>query len=386
MLVRQKLSDNWSISGPLSKLDKFLSKIRIPIGGQLGRLQHSTNINFHSGNWLPSNWAKKINSSDIDIVNLHWVAGETMSIEDIGRLKKPIVWSLHDMWPFCGTEHITDYGDNARWKLGYSSKNRNNLDQGLDLDLIAWKRKFKSWKNLSMHIIAPSEWMAECAKNSTLFRNYPVSVIPNTLDINIFKPLDKKYCRNILNLPENKKIILFGAMSGGKDPNKGYDLLLEALNNLSSRVNREDILCVIFGQTEPEHTSNIPFETKWLGHIHDNETLTLIYNSASVMVVPSKQEAFGQTASESLSCGTPVVAFETTGIKDVVEHLKTGYLAKKFNTLDLADGILEILTNKVDNKRLSFNARKVAINNWSGSIVTSKYHTIYDSIISNRNH
>ena len=104
-----KKSDDWSVQGPVSRLEKLVNIVRGSIGQLFMRLQRSQNVNFHSGDWLPSNLAKKINASDIDVVNLHWVAGETMSIEDIGRIKKPIVWTMHDMWPFCGAEHVTDY-------------------------------------------------------------------------------------------------------------------------------------------------------------------------------------------------------------------------------------------------------------------------------------
>lgn len=377
MLVRTKLSDHWTISGPSTKFEKVCNLLRSPIGHQISKLQRSRNINFHSGNWLPSNWAKQINASDADIIHLHWVAGETMSIEDIGRIKKPIVWTLHDMWPFCGTEHVTDFGIDARWRIGYSSRNRANLDQGLDLDKLAWLRKKKAWKKQPMHIIAPSSWMAECAKNSVLFKDYPITTIPNALNTNIYKPLDKVFCRDLLNLPKDKKIILFGAMGGGKDPNKGYDLLIEALKNLSTKVDNDDILCVIFGQNKPEHVPILPFKTKWLGHIHDDEKLAILYNTASVMIVPSRQENLPQTATEAQSCGCPVVAFDTTGLKDIIEHKKTGYLAKPFDPIDMSAGINFILNQNNDN--YSGHSRDKAIETWSNKIITDKLLNIYFS-------
>lgn len=377
MLVRTKLSDNWTITGPSTKFERICNLFRSPIGHQINKLQRSKNINFHSGGWLSSHWAKKINASDVDIVNLHWVAGETMSIEDIGRINKPIVWTLHDMWPFCGTEHVTDYGIDARWKVGYYSQNRGKLEQGIDLDRIAWLRKRKAWKNKYFHIVVPSRWMAECAISSSLFKNYPVTLIPNVLDTNVYKPLNQSFCRNLLNLPEGKEIILFGAMGGGKDPNKGYDLLIEALNILSYEVEKQNIVCVIFGQDKPKNVPSLPFETIWVGHIYDDEKLVLLYNSATVMVVPSRQEAFGQTASEALSCGIPVVAFKTTGLNDIVEHLKTGYLAESFCTRSLVDGIKWVLNINELDEPVHLNARNKSLCYWSRKVVLSQYLSVY---------
>src|SRR5205085_3842933 len=105
------------------------------------------------------------NRNDSDIVNLHWVGGETMSIGDIGRIRKPIVWTLHDMWAFCGAEHYTDDGPAARWRHGYSAHNRSHHCAGIDIDRHTWNRKLQAWKN-PMHVVAPSRWLADCARKS----------------------------------------------------------------------------------------------------------------------------------------------------------------------------------------------------------------------------
>lgn len=378
ILVRNKLSDNWTITGPSSKLNKLYNNLRSPFGHIANNLQKTSNINPHSINWLPSNWSKKINNSDADIINLHWIAGETMSIEDIGRIKKPIIWTLHDMWPFCGTEHIADYGKTARWKVGYTSDNRSILDKGIDLDRLTWQRKKKAWKNNSMHIIAPSNWMASCAESSALFKNYPINVIPNALDINTYRPLDKDFCRHILNLPINKKIILFGAVGGNKNLNKGYDLLIESLNIVAEKINSNEILCVVFGQSEPKNLPKIPFDIKWLGHLHDDSTLSLLYNAATVMIVPSRQENLPQTATEAQSCGTPVLAFNSSGLADAVEHRKTGYLANPYDVYDMASGLLWILNNDDNYKILCANSRKKALDEWDSTNIVTEYQKIYD--------
>ena len=379
MLVRSKKSDDWTVQGPVTRIEKLFNIMRGFIGSQLMKLQRSQNVNFHSGDLLPSNLAKTINACDADVVHLHWVAGETMSIEDMGRIKKPIVWTMHDMWPFCGAEHVTDYEINARWRLGYIKSNRGNSERGLDLDRYVWQRKLKAWQN-PMHIVAPSHWLADCAKGSKLFQNKAITVIPNTLNTDVYKPLDNAFCRQALNLPNDKKIILFGAMGGGRDKNKGYDLLVAALEHLSLSFNADDMACVIFGQSQPQQAPELPFKTQWLGHIHDDATLALLYNAATVMVVPSKQEAFGQTASEAQACGTPVVAFNCTGLTDVVDHQQTGYLAKAYDSVDIAVGLQWILDNPAECGRLGKNARLRAEKLWSIDSVVEQYCRVYSMV------
>lgn len=376
MLVRSKKTDDWTVKGPETRLEKIINMLRPAIGQQLNKLQISQNANLHSSNWLPSCWAHKLNNSDFDIVNLHWVAGETMSIEDIGRIKKPIVWTLHDMWPFCGMEHVTEYGEDARWSRGYHSDNRYDLERGIDLDKWGWLRKKKSWQQ-PMHIVAPSHWMAECAKRSVLFKDLPITVIPNPLDTEVYKPLDPSFCRRALGLPDNRKIILFGAMGGGKDRNKGYDLLLKALDHLSTNININDVLCVVFGQSQPEILPQMPFETHWFGHIYDDVTLSLLYNAATVMVVPSRCENLPQTATEAQACGVPVVAFNCTGLIDVIKDKRTGYLAKAYDSQDMAEGLKWILDHTAQAKLLCVNARLRAVNFWAQDRVIEQYRMVY---------
>ena len=383
MLVRSKKTDDWTVQGPETRLEKVINMLRPAIGQQLNKLQISQNTNLHSGNWLPSCWANKLNNSDVDIVNLHWVAGETMSIEDIGRIRKPIVWTLHDMWPFCGMEHITEYGEDARWRRGYHSDNRYDLERGIDMDKWGWLRKKKSWQQ-PMHIVAPSHWMAECAKRSVLFKDLPITVIPNPLDTEVYKPLDPSFCRRALGLPDNRKIILFGAMGGGKDRNKGYDLLLKALDHLSTNIKVSDALCVVFGQSQPENLPKMPFETLWFGHIYDDVTLSLLYNAASVMVVPSRCENLPQTATEAQVCGIPVVGFKCTGLTDVIQHKQTGYLAKAYDIKDMAAGLQCLLEDPKECKRLGTNARLRARKLWSSDSVIENYQEVYS--IANKRH
>jgi len=376
MMVGSKRTDDWTVDGPSSLVGRAIGLMRPSIGEQFLRLQKTANSNLHSTNILPSRLSSTINNGEADVVNLHWVAGETLSIADIGRITKPIVWTFHDMWPFCGAEHVTEFGSGARWRDGYLSQNRPHGDSGLDLDKWTWKRKKNAWKK-QMHIICPSRWLAECVRGSSLMGSWDVNVIPNPLDLEVFKPLDKGFCRNVLNLPLNKKIILFGAIGGDKDHNKGYDLLIEALHVLAGRSDQNDVLCCVLGQTQPRVSLGLPFDFQWMGRLHDDATLSLIYNSADVVLVPSRQENLPQSGTEAQACGCPVVAFDVTGLPDVVEHRRTGYLAKPYDTEDLARGIEWVLYSTYSRKRVCVAARNRAEKYWAIDRVVPQYLDVY---------
>jgi glycosyltransferase involved in cell wall biosynthesis len=217
--------------------------------------------------------------------------------------------------------------------------------------------------------------LADCARASVLFRDWPISVIPNVLDTQVYRPLDRAFCRQALGLPDDRQIVLFGAIGGTSDPLKGYDLLLEALRRLAA--DRDDLLCVVFGQSMPEHPSDLPVPTRWMGHVHDDAALALLYNAADVMAVPSRQEAFGQTGSEAQACARPVVAFNCTGLPDSVEHGETGYLARAFDAEDLACGLRWILADAGRREALGRNARTRALRLWAPEVVVPQYLKVY---------
>ncbi len=376
MTVRQKVTDDWTIATTSQHGAKALNFARSRFGGYLMTLQKSANATMHSANVLPSNLAAGINHSAADIVNLHWLGGEAMSIEDIGRIRKPVVWTLHDMWAFCGAEHYTGDGADARWRSGYERANRLAGSGGPDIDRYTWQRKRRAWTH-PMQIVTPSRWLADCVRHSALMRDWPVAVIPNVLDTEVFKPLDRRHCRHALNLPADKKIVLFGAFGGAASPIKGYDLLLDALRSLSG--SGLDILCVVFGQGEPRQRPPIPFPIRWMGHISDDPTLALLYGAADVMVLPSRRDNLPQSGTEAHGCGCPVVAFDCTGLPEVVDHRVTGYLAEPFHTGDLARGIAWVIGDPIVNATLGHAARQKAVALWSARSVVRAYLEVYEA-------
>lgn len=319
--------------------------------------------------------ASNINSENSDLVHLHWINGSLISIEEIGKIRKPLVWTLHDMWPFCGAEHLAEDSVHARWRNGYIA-NCENI--GFDIDRWVWNRKVKSWKS-PIEIVAPSNWLGNCARESRLMRNFPITVIPHPLDINLYIPKDKNSARLQLNLPLDRKLILFGAIKGTQLAYKGWDLMLPALFELSHRTPNADV--VIFGESEPKRKLDIPMKTHWMGHIKNEDKLASLYSAADVMVIPSRQESFGQTGSEAQACGCPVVAFNATGLMDVVEHMVTGILATPYNSIELAAGIELILKNENIQSNFSHKARDRAKRLWSYDVIANKYISVYNKLI-----
>ena len=375
MLVDKKILDDQTVEGPSTKTAKLLADLRPRLIHHLLVKMLKTNKKvIHSPSVLPSTLVKRINESDADIVNLHWIQNEMLSIKDISKIKKPIVWTLHDMWVFCGAEHYTN--DN-RWQEGYNTNNRPSYESGFDLNKWTWKRKQMYWKN-SIQIITPSLWLANCVKESKLISNWPVSVVANPLNVESFKPMDKKNACTKLNLPNDVPLILFGAHGLQKDSRKGFDLLVGALKYL--KVKRPEL--VIFGQGKPKSLPNLGFPIHYMGHLSNDLSLRLTYSAVDVMVVPSTQEAFGQTASESMACGTPVVAFGATGLLDIVDHRINGYLAEPFDTKDLAQGIDWVL-NAENYSELRKNARDKVLKKFDSKVVVKKYMAVYEKILKN---
>jgi glycosyltransferase involved in cell wall biosynthesis len=383
MRVRRKGSDDWTVNGPTSGLERTMTSLRGFLGAHFGRLQRGTEWTWRSLNVLPSRWATSINQSDADVAHLHWVNSETISIEDLGRIAKPLVMTLHDMWAFCGAEHYAPDGADARWRLGYSGKNRARGDHGMDLDRWTWRRKCRAWRR-PVHVLCPSRWLAECARASVLMRGWSIAVLPCILDTGLFRPLDRGFCRAVLGLPAERRIVLFGALGMSSEPRKGYDLLLEALQQGHGQWDDADVLCVVFGEGPPRDPPHLPMALRWLGRLHDEVTLPLVYGAADVMVVPSRQDNLVQTGTEAQSCGCPVVGFAVTGMPDVVEHGITGYLATPYDTRDLARGIAWVLADERRRINLGQAARRRALGLWSPEVLVPRYLEAYQAAIALR--
>jgi len=329
--------------------------------------------------WPATGLGRELNDSQADIVNLHWLGSDTLSIEEIGRLSKPVVWRLPDMWAFCGAEHYADDMTESRFRTGYTRSNALPDDGRYDLNRRVWSRKKKHWR-LSMHIVCPSHWLAQCAAESALFSGWPITVIPNPLDLATWRPIARSVAREALGLEQDARFVLFGAPGGLRDSRKGADLALSALRSLMLRRRGPDGL-IVFGQSAPTDTSSLPLPTRFLGRLQDDLSLVLAYSAADAFLMPSRMEAFGQTASESLACGTPVVAFDIGGLPDIVSHRETGWLGTPFEPESLAEGIAWLLEDSQRLERCRQQARRSAELRFDESVVGARYAALYREIL-----
>ena len=317
---------------------------------------------------------------DYDIVHLHWINNRFVKVSDLPK-GKPIVWTLHDSWPFCGVCHY--FLDCVRYQNTCGECPQLGSKDPKDLSYKCWKEKFNAYKNLDLHIVAPSNWLAECARRSSLFSGRDVHVIPNSVDIDTFKPLGNEWR---LALPEKirekrfeKPLVLYGAVNAATDKIKGFANLLSAMQILEKHGNA-DFELLIFGANKGDIDFNVNIPATFLGFVKDPKEMAALYNLADVMVVPSLTENLSCVIMESLSCGTPVVAFNIGGNYDMVEHKINGYLAKEKDDADLAEGIIWCLQNNAD-CHLSENSRKKVLDNFSPDIVGKKYAELYRKLI-----
>ena len=383
----------------IQQLNSWRVRRMVRVRGWLGaRLVEILGMKGASLNVFPTGLHKVLNASDADVIHLHWPHGEMISIREIAKINKPLVWTLHDCWPFLGAEHHSsaEYwrcSEDRGQKIDDSeqpsaaSNQQPSTRVALHNAVNKWifRKKMRSWPRLNVSFVAPCDWMAEQMQQSRLFAAAPVTVIPNGLDLNVFQPLEKSECRQHFNLPLDKKLILFGAYNP-MDPNKGIDLLEKALLALPED-DRKDVELVVFGANGSRNIAGL--KTHWMGVIPSEKEMAALYNTSDVVCVPSRRESFGQTASEAIACGVPVVAFRTSGLIDIVDHKKTGYLADPFSIESFAQGVQWLLQQRTDanepkRDRLNENIRSVcrskALAEFSVDVILNRYRALYESV------
>jgi len=335
---------------------------------------------FHTFGEKSAGLVEELNASDADLLNLHWISS-MLSVKDIGRLKKPIVWTLHDMWAFCGGEHYAPDNDEARFRLGYRPDNRPEGETGPDLNRQTWEEKRRFWAHQGFTFVSPSQWLAGLVRESALFNQSPVHVIPNCLDVdNIWRPISREAARNVLGLPQDKKLILFGAAGGTSDPRKGGDLLHEAIDRAAS-IKSGFFELMIYGQEKPKDSDNWPCPVHWLGIIRDDRVLAQAYSAADLFLLPSRQDNLPNTAVEAQACGTPIAGFNIGGLPEIITHRSTGWLAEAFDASDLAEGMLWLLADDGRYTTISTAARNKAVERFSEPVVAAQYIELYQKVV-----
>jgi len=307
-----------------------------------------------------------------------------MSIRQIGALRQPAAWRLAVSWAFCGSEHYPHSDADLRFVNGYIKGNRLAGERGLDVNRHAWERKRRFWKQ-PMQIIAPSSWIARQAGSSSLMGEWPIVVIPTPMNVDWWGSVTRQHSRARLGLRQDATVLLFGAIGGDKDHRKGADLLFAALERVPThhglRPGSGPLEVLTFGGTLGKRAIG-PHVVRSVGRL-DDESLRSYYSAADVMVVPSRMDNLPQTAIESVSCGTPVVAFRIGGLPDIVEDGVNGRLAEPFSPEGLANCIAWVLECPERHRRLSESAR-ISSARWEPSRIAQRYVELFAEMLARR--
>ena len=318
---------------------------------------------------------------EADILHLHWINQGFLSLKSLEKLfilGKPVVWTLHDMWAFTGGCHYA--GDCSEYKNSCGNCPFLKNPKVKDLSYRILKRKgkiFEKAKNLTF--VTCSNWLAEKAKESKLLKNFSIKSIPNPIDTDLFSPQKRENARRKRNIPPDKKIILFGA-ANIFDTRKGWKYLTQSLEILNKNYPtiKDKVELMIFGKAQEE--INLPFKVHNLSYLSNPEEIADVYSLADIFVLPSLEDNLPNTVMESLSCGTPVSAFNIGGIPEMVEHNKTGFLATDKNSEELAVGIYKTLFNQ-DQVEIRTACRQKVMCSYSENIVADLYWNLYKTLV-----
>jgi len=346
----------------LSRLD------RIP----LRRYPNRKNTTFTPGVWA-NPLRVPLSRFDAKIVHLNWVAAGMLRVEELARLGVPVVWTLLDTWAFTGGCHYPGECDGFKKQCGacpqLGSSNANDLSHAL------WRRKQKVYANLNLTVVGPSRWLADTARQSSLFSGHRIEVIPSGLDTTVFRPIERGAAKAYFGAAAHHPVLAFGA-EWLTDPRKGGDLLRNAIGLI-------DFPCTLltFGEGTLPTMSSRFVNVRALGRLTDDIALALMYSAADVFVCPSREDNLPNTVAEALACGTPCAAFDVNGLPDMIEHRKTGWLATAFDAADLAAGITWLATHP-DPQQLRHAARAKAEAEYSLPVMAKRYATLYAELLS----
>ena len=344
LLVSEKKTNDKNVTNIPKNTEKIKNLLKDTFNRKLIKFTKKENFGSHSLNLIPSKLLTKINNFNADIVNLHWIGNETISIKDIDKIKSKIVWTLHDMWPFCGTEH---YASNDGFMHGYKKMENQSKIFNFDIDRYIWNLKKKNFKNIDK-IICTSNWMYDKVKQSDLFKDKQIKIIPLPIDQNFWEPIDQISAKKNLNIDENEKLLVFGADNFIANKRKGFELFIDSIKILKQKGDY-NFKILTFGETKNlDNYKSLNIQN--LGYINDDLTKKLVFSAADVTVIPSTIEAFGLVAQEAAHCGSPCVVFENTGLTSIIENKINGYVASYKSSESIAKGI-EWCLNEVNNNQ-----------------------------------
>ena len=371
ILVAEKITNSSDIFCNQNSFNKFFWNLKKKISRNLKFIFKSKNKNTHTLSFFNSNILSQIDKYDPDIINIHWIGNEFISLKQISKIQKPIIWTLHDMWLYSGAEHYTT---ERRFIDGYNKKNRNKDESGFDINRWVWNRK-KKYITKKIKIISTSDWQYQNSKKSFLLKNNDNYKIPLPIDLNIWKPTVKKDARNDLKWSNNKIYFLFGFSDYSRRDIKGLDIALDLFDKFN-KINNGNCILNIFGDIEKKYLNKENVNV--LGSIKKPSELKRIYSASDLLINPSRLESFGQIALEALACGLPILINKNTGTNDLILCDEMGYVLE--NESDSNFGTLLEWFNKnclANNQKLLHKKIK---ENFSYDVIATKYKSLIDEI------
>lgn len=364
-------SSDPTIDGASSSIMCKLRSIRRRVNSLPVRYYDERDSEPFSPTWLPERRLKQIRAHDPDIVHLHWVARGFLNPKTIAQIDVPVVWTLHDMWPFTGGCHYSNSCSKFMQSCGKCPQ--INSENTRDLSSFTWNRKKNALDDAELTIVSPSEWLAKQARKSSLFHDKDIEIIPNAIDTNDFSPRPRSIGIETFNLESERKYILFGA--NYQTDRKGGDLLMNSLKHLTEENN---VTVLTFGGVDRNSSESVvPVHN--LGYISDDNDISLLYSTADATVVPSREDNLPNVAVESMVSGTPVIAFNIGGLPDIVTHKQTGYLSEAFDVQDLANGIK--WASSKSRELLSESCRKAGVKKFSSAKIAERYSNLYQELL-----
>ena len=296
---------------------------------------------------------------DADIVIIHWIGRNTISIKSIKKILqtgKPVYMFMHDMWAITGGCHYALECTKYQTLCAACPHSNHGFGTKLKKDLSYWQFQEKlsqltSYDNLNF--VTPSEWLANKVKESALFSNHQTTIVRNLLDISIFKPLNKKRSREQLDLPIDRKLLLFGA-DNIVSPYKGWNLLRNALK---SNDNRFDV--VVYGICPEDIEAQIGVKCHKMGHISDISTIVKLYSACDAFITSSIAENYPNVLIEAMACGLPCIGTDIGGIPEIIQNSVNGFIVPELTSESIKQTIEKLIFLDEDSyTRMSNNARE----------------------------
>lgn len=298
---------------------------------------------------------------EADVVHLHWISDFVDFPTFFKRVRKPIVWTIHDENPGLGGFHYLSHKEEASKEYLRLDKVYENI-----------KRKALE-KGNRPHLVAISSYMRDFFKKSPILRDCPTTLIHNGVDCKAFHSLPKAECRVKLGIPLDKKVFLFSSYQI-EDRRKGLQVLIPALDALHDN----SIMLVCLGNYKAVPQTEY-IQLRCEGLVKGSDLLSEYYSTADYFVLSSFQEAFAQTPLEALACGTPVIAFPCSGVPDLITH-KIGVMSENFTLEALVDAIKKAMNTEYCQDEI----RNEVVSRFSYDIIAKQYIDLYNQLLKDK--